>query len=243
MNCGDLITGRRNGAGPSCAGSSPPTRTSAAGVPATPEAERAWTGPGSRPALPPGSQRARKRGFLRRRRIRARRLDGRQTLLTKFANGLVPGTIPEPSRRRIRWRPYSGVVPDAARGTRPEECALGLRSGRGVRLNDVQYNMIWSETIARWTMSSCSGRGLVSSCGSGARNTPLYVISLTHHNLLPVEIRRAHLAGTRMTSGVAFPAAHAGGPSSACKPLSPLCVTNHSSPKTRWALHRTRRGC
>jgi hypothetical protein len=150
-----------------------------------------------------------------------------------FAKGLAINLMPKkpeshPVASVFRIVPRSANYP--AGGL--EEAPLAYVAVIGFDSNDVQYehNLVSNygqvgEEQLQWS------RRLISTLREGvARSAPLYVIALTHHNLLPVEDRLVHPPrGENDERLVKFRKlmyegpAHAG----ACDLPSRLCVTNH----------------
>ena len=100
----------------------------------------------------------------------------------------------------------------------------------GFDSNDIQYDHDLASDYGQINEEQLEwSRRLVNELRNGvARSTPLYVIAVTHHNLLPLEDRVVHpprdMDDDRVAKFKSFVPQGAGG---ACEPLSRLCVTNH----------------
>jgi hypothetical protein len=150
-----------------------------------------------------------------------------------FAKLLAANPMPEkkPESHPVAsvFRVLPGNIAGAAGGrleNQPIACIVVV----GFDSNDVQYKndlvtdygQIDEEQL-QWS------RRLISTLRAGAaRSMPLYVIALTHHNLLPVEDRVVHPPRNADDERVvSFQRLISNGSTSFCDPLSRLCVTNH----------------
>ena len=243
VNCGDLITGRRNGSEPEL------RRVESAYtdicVPAfrqLQEAERAWSralGPARtcpRILSVPGNEDSYGGGGSVRGAWTSTPATAGQAATdaypyyTHFAKDLAANTMPKSPESHPVASVFRIVPREDTEAGGLENAPLAYVTVVGFDSNAVSYKHDLvsdygqvDEDQLQWSQR------LISTLRSGvARSTPLYVISLTHHNLLPVEDRVVPPPrGADDERVVRFQKLIAGGPSGACEPLSRLCVTNH----------------
>jgi hypothetical protein len=148
-----------------------------------------------------------------------------------FAKNLAGNPLP----KKPESHPVATVFRISARGVGGTasglECApLAFIAVVGFDSNDVQYKHDQASNFGQIGEEQLQwSQRLIDALRQGmARSTPLYVVALTHHNLLPVEDRVVYPPrGADDERLMKFQKLMSGGHAGICNPLPRLCVTNH----------------
>jgi hypothetical protein len=146
----------------------------------------------------------------------------------QFARPAAVGSVPD----RPEAHPVATIFrvrPELATSASPA-APLAFVVVIGFDSNDIQYNHALARDHGQIAEEQFTwSQRLVIELRTGiARNAPLYVIAVTHHNLLPAESRMVHSAAGadhEQTAGLRGRLAIGG--NHVCSPVAPLCVTNH----------------
>jgi hypothetical protein len=147
--------------------------------------------------------------------------------VSSFVSGAMPPKNPESHPVASVFR-VTGREADPAGGL--ERAPIAYVAIIGFDSNDMQYGHDLvsnygqiSEEQLQWS------RRLIDELRNGAAlSTPLYVIAVTHHNLLPAEDRIVHAPRATDDKRVTeFQGIISRGTGRVCEPLSRFCVTNH----------------